>query len=340
LYWINRFFAYLGTLLRGAKTTDFRVLVLQPLPGIGDMVWHLPALQALAAEYGPLTIMTKARSCSDQLLEGNSAVEEVVLLERAPGRHDGLAGVIRLAADLRRLKLSEAWVMHGSARYTLALYLAGVKRIVSPGKGLQRLFSDPAMWLHKGQLKTHPISRAENMLKQADIPLVKHEGCLQASYEYLTQVRQEYPNRDLVILGIGSSEPDKQWGAERFSELAGQLLQRNLQVVLIGGKAEQPLAEDICSLTKEPGLRMETARPLPYITALLTTSRAYIGNDTGVLNMALACGIPTFGLFGASAPLTHANNLHVIEPDNPKLGMTGITSGQVLDKLTQVLDIS
>lgn len=340
MYWLNRFLTYLGILLRGDQTTDPRVLVIQPLPGIGDMVWHLPALQALAAKYGPLTIMTKARSCADQLLEGNSAVERVVWLERTPGRHDGLAGVIRLAADLRRLRLNEAWVMHGSARYTLALYLAGVERIISPGKGLQRLFSEPVMWLHNSQLKTHPISRAENMLKQADIPLVKHEGCLQASEEYLTQVRHEYPNADVVILGIGSSEPYKQWGSERFRELAGQLLQRNLQVVLIGGKAEQPLAEEICNLTKEPGLRLEIARPLSYITALLVISRAYIGNDTGVLNMALACGIPTLGLFGASAPLTHANNLHVIEPSNHKLGMTDITSAQVLDKLTQVLDIT
>lgn len=261
MYWLNRFLTYLSVLLRRQQTTDFRVLVLQPLPGIGDMVWHLPALHALAAKYGPLTVMTKARSCADQLLEGSSAIEDVIWLERSPGRHDGLAGVIRLAADLRRLKLSEAWVMHGSARYTLALYLAGVKRIVSPGKGLQRLFSDPAMWLQKEQLRTHPISRAESMLKQADIPLAKHEGCLQAPKEYLTKVRQEYPNSGRVILGIGSSETYKQWGADKFSELAEQLLQRDLQVVLIGGKAEQPLAEEIFSLTKEPGLRLETARP-------------------------------------------------------------------------------
>lgn len=340
MYWINRLLAYLGVLLHRGQTTDSKVLVLQPLPGIGDMVWHLPALHALAARYGPVTVMTKARSCADQLLEGNPAVAHVIWLERAPGRHAGLLGLIRLVVDLRRLKLSEAWVMHGSARYTMALYLAGVNRIVAPGKGLQRLFSDPTMWLDKAQLGTHPILRAEAMLRRAAIPLVRHEGCLRAAGNYLTQARQDYPHPELVILGIGSSEPDKQWGARRFSQLAEQLLRHDLPVVLIGGKAEQALAKEISSLTKEPGLQLEIARPLPYVTALLASARTYIGNDTGVLNMALACGIPAFGLFGASAPLTHATNLHAIKPGAPELGMAGISADQVFAELTRVLDIS
>ncbi len=283
--------------------------------------------------------MTKARSLADQLLEGNPAIARIAWLERAPGRHDGTIGLLRLIADLRRLQVSEAWVLHGSARYTLALYLAGVKRIIAPGKGLQKLFSDPGMWLPKRQLKTHPIQRAEHMLKQADIPLAQHEGCLKAPEKYLAQIKQNYPRTNPVILGIGSSEPYKQWRAESFSQLARHLLEHDFQVVLVGGRTEQSLAAEIIDLTKEPGLRLEMAKPLPYLTALLSISKAYVGNDTGVLNMALACGIPTFGLFGGSTPLTHATNLHAIEPDNPEQGMAGITAKQVFDELAQTLNI-
>ena len=207
--------------MRRSHRDNAPVLVLQPLPGIGDMVWHLPALRALAASRGKLIIMTKKRSLADQLLLGNHDIDRVIWLERGPGRHDGLPGLFRLVADLRRLHVNEAWVMHGSARYTLALYLAGVPKIIAPGKGLQKLFADPALWLRADQLRTHPTVRAENMLKRAGIPQPQHEGSLQADADYLAQVKQDYPQADrLVAFAIGSSEPFRQWGAANFTELA------------------------------------------------------------------------------------------------------------------------
>ena len=48
------------------------VAVVQPLPGIGDMVWHLPHLRAIAAHAGaPVTLIAKPRSLADQLLTGD-----------------------------------------------------------------------------------------------------------------------------------------------------------------------------------------------------------------------------------------------------------------------------
>lgn len=45
-------------------------LVIQPLPGIGDMIWHLPHIHAIAAASpnGQVDILTKRRSLADQEL--------------------------------------------------------------------------------------------------------------------------------------------------------------------------------------------------------------------------------------------------------------------------------
>src|SRR5438552_15723696 len=43
-----------------------RVAVMQPLPGIGDMIWHLPHIRAIARHVGaPVTLIAKPRSLAD-----------------------------------------------------------------------------------------------------------------------------------------------------------------------------------------------------------------------------------------------------------------------------------
>ncbi len=334
---MNRVFYWLGWLFRSKVTTDAGVLVLQPLPGIGDMVWHLPALNALAASRGRVMVMTKPRSLSDQLLLDSDAVSGVVWLERASGKHDGLVGYFRLVADLSHMQLREAWVMHGSWRYPLALYLAGVRKIIAPGRGLQKLFSDPAFWLQKAQLRSHPIDRAEYMLAKAGIEVGEHSGSLTASPEQLKRVQQRYLHCALIVLGIGSSEPYKQWGVERFAKLADRLLGQGYHLVLVGGPDEQPLAGQVQKLVADDRLYLEIGQPLPYVIALLVSAQAYVGNDTGVLNMALASGVPTLGLFGGSEPLSHVSTLHAIVPKNHTDGMAGISVEQVSATLSVML---
>jgi heptosyltransferase-2 len=52
-----------------------RIAVLQPLPGIGDMIWHLPHIRAIAQHVGmPVTLIAKPRSAADQLFAGEPAM--------------------------------------------------------------------------------------------------------------------------------------------------------------------------------------------------------------------------------------------------------------------------
>ena len=78
-----------------------RTLVIQPLPGIGDMVWHLPHLETIAQATNErrITVMTKRRSRADELFASTAYVDRVLWLDRAQGddpagRHDGVLGAV------------------------------------------------------------------------------------------------------------------------------------------------------------------------------------------------------------------------------------------------------
>ena len=61
------------------------VAVVQPLPGIGDMIWHLPHIRAIAEHVGePVTLLAKPRSLADQLFEGDPAVRDIMWIDLNP----------------------------------------------------------------------------------------------------------------------------------------------------------------------------------------------------------------------------------------------------------------
>ena len=59
----------------------------------------------------------------------------------------------------------------------------------------------------------------------------------------------------------------------------------------------------------------------------------YLGNDTGLLNIAAATGVEAVGLFGGSPPLGHSRRIHPVLPPAGQTGMAAITLPQVLAAL-------
>ncbi|OYV37104.1 MAG: hypothetical protein B7Z80_13730, partial [Rhodospirillales bacterium 20-64-7] len=107
------------------------IAVAQPLPGIGDMVWHLPHIRAIAAWAGaPVTLLTKPRSLADQLLADEDAVADIVWLDLNPGgragSHDGAAGFLRLSRLLRGRGLASVVILHHGRRLAAASWAAGI----------------------------------------------------------------------------------------------------------------------------------------------------------------------------------------------------------------------
>ena len=326
-------------------TPSGRTLIVQPLPGIGDMVWHLPHIHAIAATTveGRVDILTKPRSQADRLLRADSCVERILWLEREAGRHAGPRGLLRLAALLRQERYQRAWFLHGSARYVLAARLAGIPERIGYGIGLQSLLlTTPVQW-PPDLRHAHPILRADALLDRLGIPRTEPEPRLAVdpNAEQAVVARFAAWSSPWIALGIGSSEPWKQWGAAQFAELALALHRRRSgSIFIVGGPVERALADAILACVRADGgvAADAVALPLEQTAALLARCRVYIGNDTGVLNMAAALRVSAVGLFGASTPLTHSHFIRAVTPPPGEQGMAAITIPHVLETLARLND--
>ena len=107
-----------------------RLLVVQPLVGIGDMVWHKPWIDHLAAHFDVI-LACKPTAKAPILFTGTDGITDWIPIERSlrgrRGRHDGPLGLLRLAAEFRRSGAEHVLIMHHSATNAMAALAARLR---------------------------------------------------------------------------------------------------------------------------------------------------------------------------------------------------------------------
>ncbi|HEY1931264.1 MAG TPA: glycosyltransferase family 9 protein [Acetobacteraceae bacterium] len=323
-----------------------RLVVVQPLPGIGDMVWHLPHIRALAEHAGgPVTLVAKPRSHADQIFAAEDTVADIIWMDRNPtdgrGRHDGPSGLWRLMRALRTGRFDSAMLLHHSATLALTMLAAGVPVRQGYGIGAQRWFLNRGPFLSRPDWRRHrPLQRATMFLQASGIPIDDPEPRLPVapSARIAVLARLRHLPQPFVVLGIGSSEPSRQWGATRFAALAQALLDAGWpSLVLVGGPREAPLVRDIETGLGEGAKRVISALGwhLGETAALLAEAAFYAGNDTGVMNMAAAVGTSAYALFGTTPALHHS--AHIVPILSPPGGPTDGTARITVDEVLRVI---
>jgi ADP-heptose:LPS heptosyltransferase len=111
--------------------------------------------------------------------------------------------------------------------------------------------------------------------------------------------------RPLLAIGAGANWGGKRWPAERFAELARRLTAASgilpgARILVLGADSERDSVLPLLEAGADP-LDWVGDRDLLDVFALLRRTAMFIGNDSGLMHMAAAAGIPTLGLFGPSA---------------------------------------
>jgi heptosyltransferase-2 len=282
-----------------------RALVVAP-QWIGDAVMSEPLLRRLAARGERLAV-----AALPWVAPGYSAmaqVSEVIELPFAHGRLDWAARR-RIAADLRG-RFDVAYVLPNSIKAALIPWLARVpKRVGYHGEGRWLLLNErlanppgrPPMVAFYGALAGTPIDAGTRPRLAFDAAMVRSA----------TSGAGVEPGAYFVFAPGAEYGPAKRWPVAHYAELARALhAQHHAPVLLLGSAKEAELCEtiaqaagDVTGATGAAPCRVLAGRTsLLDAMALIAAARGMVSNDSGLMHVAAAFGVPQAAVFGSTSP--------------------------------------
>ena len=321
--------------------------VIQVKQGIGDVMWHLPYIRAIAAAEpaGAVTFLAPPSSRARELLQGETCVAEVIYFAHGGSEFRRGLNLVRLAALMRRAKFKKIWILDRTVRPALAAMLAGIPQRIGVGFRKQRPFITNA-GIDEKYFHDMPTDWLRELMAAIGVPLATSEPNLQLPAAVLASVAAHFAAapRPWIVLALGGSHPTKDWPAAHWKTFVDALRQRTAGTVfLIGGPDNAAHAARLAADTTGATAINACDLPIAEAAALLRHADLFIGPDSGPMNLAAAGGTPAFGLFGSTPVLRYSKFIHAIEPADGRQtpdGMTRILPAQVLARIEPYLAIT
>lgn len=274
-----------------------RALIVAP-QWIGDAVMSEPLLRRLAARGERLTVA--ALPWVAPVYRATAAVAEIVELPFAHGRLDWAARR-RLGASLKG-RFDVAYVLPNTIKAALVPWFAGIRRRIGyHGEGRWGLLN---MRLPNPAGRPPMVAFYSALAGTPGDPADRPQLAFDSATLDAAAARAGVARGACFAFAPGAEYgPAKCWPADHYAALARALHARHGQpVLLLGSGKERALCETIAAAA--PGACRVLAGQTSLIDAmaLIAASRGLVSNDSGLMHVAAAFGLPQVAVFGSTSP--------------------------------------
>ncbi len=276
-----------------------RILIIK-LSALGDVVISMAAVKRIRQAHPEAEITVLTTPPYAAIYAACPWVDRV----EDDGRPKGLLALFRLVRRLRRARYDRVYDLQTSDRSSLLHLLLWPKP--PEWSGVARGASHP----HRNPRRDymHALEAKADQLREAGVwPDAGVEPGAAEPPDLSWALVGDLPERRpehfgltepyaLLVPGGSDHRPLKRWPVEHYGALAALLRARGLDVGVIGGPPETPLARAI-PLAKD----LTGKTDFLQIAALGARAALVVGNDTGPTHILSAAGAPTLALFSSDS---------------------------------------
>jgi heptosyltransferase-2 len=116
--------------------------------------------------------------------------------------------------------------------------------------------------------------------------------------QYLDHVASE----KIIAVAPGSVWATKKYPQRYFKEIIEKLIDKQLSVVLIGGKEDFDICEDLNLSPDDYTFNLAGKLTIPESTAVISKCRLLVCNDSAPTHMGVSAGIPVLTIYCSTVP--------------------------------------
>ena len=279
---------------------DTRPILIVPYMWIGDFVRGHTVVRLLKERWPNRPVDMLVTKLNAPIVDYMPGLRQGIVSD-LPRRKLALKSHRALAEQIRAQNYGTVFVMPRTWKSALAPALAGIpERVGFVGEFRFGLINDwrwgekklPRMIDKKGALVlpdgvAHP--------EEWPVPQLRVSADEIATWRATNNLGQGAA----VALAPGSVGSSKRW--TYYAEAAKLLTAAGLDVWVVGGPAETPLAQEIVAAAG-PGARDLTTNDMRNGVVGMAAASVAVCNDSGLMHVAAALGTPTIGIFGPTDP--------------------------------------
>jgi len=282
---------------------------------IGDLIWQLPYIKAISENHqNQIELIVRKQTQAKDIFKDLKYIKEIHYNEFRKGIYYWI-DVLKLYIYFKKKSYDFVYILDKVNKPAIASKFAGVKNIIGPGIGSQKLWITNKKKLQNIDKKLNYSEQSQKLLSLNGIKITN----LFPELTFNNKTNQNPGRR--IAFGVDSSENYKMWFEEMFVDLAEKLNKHKIfdYIYLICGPDKKHVSKKIINYSKKNYFIDCSDRNLVGIINAIKDSSLFIGNNAGPLNLAAALGVKTFGLI-ANDPVSELiySRIIPITPDDYK----------------------
>lgn len=275
---------------------------------VGDAVMTLPALEAVRENFPESRITVLARPWVASVFENHPAVNDVIICQKHDGRINNLSEISRLIQVIRKNKFDLAVLFQNAFEAALIAYLGGVKYRLGFNSDGRGFLLNYGIKRTKEIFAVHQVEYYLSILKSAGLKAESRNPLLHVSKRDLINadelLKSSGISRNDFLLGLGPGAifgNAKRWPPERFAEIGDRAVERwNARVIIMGSRKEKDIGAVMTGLMRHKPVDFCGTTSLGEAMGIIGRCDMFVTNDSGLMHIAAALGVPTLAIFGST----------------------------------------
>lgn len=275
---------------------------------VGDAVMTLPALEAVRENFQSASITVLARPWVAPVFENHPAVKNTLIYNRHDGLKKNISEFFHITNLVRKNRYDLAILFQNAFEAALLAYLGRVTYRLgfdSDGRGLMLTH---AIQRSSEIFAVHQVEYYLSILKAVGLKAESRNPVLYlskkdiAKAENLLQLQGICKNDFILGISPGAIFGNaKRWPFERFAKISDWASERwGAKVIILGSGKEKDIGNKIAGIMRNKAADFCGTTSLGEAMGIISRCNLFVTNDSGLMHVAAALGVPTLAIFGST----------------------------------------